>query len=67
MKNWGFKMTTIIKVSIVSIHHAQKGWYSSYNFQFQGIKYMHSSETVSDPENQYDTAGARRLHICDGP
>ena len=67
MQNWGLEVATIIKVGIANIHHTQEGWYSLYNFRFQGTKYTHSSETISDSENQYDTAGARRLHIWDGP
>jgi hypothetical protein len=37
-KNWGIEVVTIIKVGIANIHHTQKGWYSSYNFRFQGFK-----------------------------
>jgi hypothetical protein len=45
----------------------KKRWDSTYYFRLPGTKQMHSSETLSDPEDQYNAAGARRLHICDSP
>jgi hypothetical protein len=40
---------------------------STYYFRLPGTKQMHSSETLSDPEDQYNAAGARRLHLCPLP
>ncbi len=67
MLHRGIDVTAIIKVGIANIHHTQEKWHSLYYFRFQGVKKTHCSETISDPKNQYDTAGARRLHIHDSP
>ncbi len=62
-----FEMTAFLTMGFADIHHTPKRWDSPCYFRLPGIKQAHYLETISDPEDQYNTAGARRLHICNSP
>ena len=65
--DWCFEMAAFLTMGFTNIHQTPKRWDSPYYFRLLETKQAHNSETISDPKDQYNAAGARRFHICDSP
>ncbi len=51
-------------MGLAFFHHSEEGPHSADNIRFQGTQQVNCKKTIPYPQNQYHTAGAGRLHIC---